>query len=849
MRRLSFQAHTDHMTRREMLQLAAGVGTGLVLGKPGAAVAGQPSHLFALDLAGDMWTMRAEGQSPLAQTVVPGSTYTNLLRAGTIPEPFYGEDNGKVQWVADKDWTFERTFEAPDDLRAKQRVQLVCHGLDTLATLWLNGREIGQANNMFRTWTFDVKPHIRRGTNHLRIQFDTLAPYVEEQRQSYKQAFGIDLDNPRSWVRKAPYMWGWDWCRPILTQGIWKKIEILGFDSRIAELGVLQSRQPDGSALLEIHVLARGRQTQTAVKAQVSLAGTTVATASAPVNNGRALLRTAIHNPQLWWPNGMGDQPLYTVTAQLTDSNGQDLDVVSRRVGLRTVEVLPPADGVAMHVRINGVPVFAKGADWIPADNMPTRVTPEILRWYMTRAVECNFNFIRLWGGGYYEEDELFEVCDELGIMLQFEFKFANASYPVRGQTWMANLRAEIEQQIRRCRNHPSIVIWSGNNEIEYFDGYYQLFRDAIGGIVHRLVPGAFYEVGSGAHGSGDIHTWGVWHGDKPVESYRSIEGFVTEFGMQSFPVPMTVDSYTSPADRQSVHSPVMRYHELDGSGHGIGIIMHYTEADFGKAPDNFDDALWLTQLNQSWSMRYGVEHWRRQMPRSMASTIWQYNDCWPGATWAMVDYFRRWKAVLYESKHFFAPILVSGVPDPQTGQAEIYITSDRQDDGVGELRWCVTNLTGEVLRQGSKQAEIPARTSRQAEVLDLGDLVKAHGASNLLIWPEVMVDDLAVAENTLLFGRPAELKLKRPKLMVTSSGGDRRYDVLIEADVPALWVWVNLKETDAQYSDNFLHLRPGRAAMIRVVLKKPMSPFDFRRTLEVRSVYDIAPEMRSQGG
>jgi beta-mannosidase len=439
----------------------------------------------------------------------------------------------------------------------------------------------------------------------------------------------------------------------------------------------------------------------------------------------------------------------------------------------------------------------------------------------------------------------LFDLCDEMGLMLQFEFKFANASYPVNDTTWMDNLRVEIEQQTRRCRNHPSIVLWSGNNEIQYFEGYDHLFKDVIGGIVHRLVPDAFYEVGSGAHGSGDIHTWGVWHGNQPVESYRKIEGFVTEFGMQSTPAPMTVRAFTDAAGRQSVDSPTMRYHELNGGGHGIDIIMHYTEADFGKAPESFDDTLWLTQVNQAWAMRYGVEHWRRDMPRSMAAAIWQYNDCWPGSTWSMIDYYRRCKAVLYQSKHFFAPIMVSGLPDVQTGQAGIHVTSDCLRDVTGELRWSVTNLMGDVLRQGFKQIEIPARTSRQVEALDLSDLVRSTGAANLLVFPEVVVQDRTVAENTMFFVRPVELKLKQPQLTVRVSGGERRYNVLIETDVPALWVWANVKETDASYSDNFIHLRRGRTAEIQVILDKPVAPFDFRRRLEARSVYDIAPEMR----
>ncbi len=846
MRELRSLAELLHLTRREMLQVTAGLGMGLALGGGRSVFAAEAAGPVSLDLGGDMWTLRDEGGSESLRAVVPGSTYTDLLRAGKIPDPFYGDNNAQVQWVAEKSWSYERAFDASEELLGKEHVELGCHGLDTLATIFLNGQEVGRADNMFRAWTFDIKPYLRKGSNRLRIRFDPLAPFVAQQRLSYKQRFGVDLDNPRSWVRKGPYMWGWDWCQPVLTQGIWKHIEVIGYGCRIGELGILQEHQSDGSVRLRIRTTVLGDWAGSSVSAQVALAGTVVAEAAGPVTGGVALLETVVRKPELWWPSGMGGQPLYTVTARLSDGKGQGLEAARRRIGLRTIEVLPPKDNVAMHLAVNGVPVFAKGADWIPADNLPTRVTPEILRWYMTRAVECNFNFLRLWGGGYYEEDELFDICDELGLMLQFEFKFANAAYPDRDETWLANLAAEIEGETRRCLHHPSIVIWSGNNEIEKFDGYDHIFGDVIGGIVRRILPGAFYEVGSGAYGSGDVHTWAVWHGSRPPESYGEIHGFVTEFGMQSLPVPLTVHGYTAPADRQSVNSPVMRFHELDGSGKGIEKILRFTESNFGKAPAGFDDTLWLTQLNQAWTMRYAVEHWRRDMPRSMAAAIWQYNDCWPGATWAMVDYHRRWKAVLYQSKHFFAPVLVSGVPDAQSGRAELYVTSDRQDDVSGELRWEVTDLAGEVLKQGAKPIEIPARASRLAHTLERSDLVGARGAANLLIWPEIAVGGQRVAENTLYFGRPVGLKLRKPKLAIRPSGGGKEYDVQVDTDVPALWVWADVEGTGATYSENFVNLRRGEPTRIRVTLDRPMAPAEFQAKLTVRSVYDIAPDMRA---
>ena len=879
---------SQNLTRRQLLQTAASAG--VVVALTGCSADPQPTSAMvaptttssqSLDLNGDTWNMHEEGTAEVISAIVPGATYTDLMRAKKIPDPYYRENNGRgarggsnvwtfqwdqyigevnpqpIQWVAEKNWIYQRTFNVSAEMLSKPNVLLRCHGLDTLARIWINDSWVGDADNMFRLWDFDAKPHLRAGQNTIRIRFDALthSPYVANNRAAYSKEYGIDLNNPRSWIRKGPYMWGWDWCRPLLTQGIWKPIEIVAFDARITDLGILQHHLTSGTVRLDIETSVSGASSGAHVSTRVLFGENVVATASAPVTQGLARCTVEIANPQLWWPNGMGEHPLYTVESQLRQSTGgvvevlsstaKVIDASSRRIGLRTVDVLPPKDGVAMHVQINGVPVFVKGADWIPADNIPTRVTPDMIRWFMHKAVECNFNFIRLWGGGYYEQDELFDLCDELGIMLQFEFKFANAVYPVHDKQWMDKLQIEIDQQVRRCRNHPSIVIWSGNNEIKDFKGYYHLFGDVIGGTVHRLLPGAFYEVGSGAAGSGDIHTWTVWHNMAPFSQYRTVQGFVTEFGLQSFPVPMTVDSYTDASDRSNIHSPVMRFHSCDGSEHGIGDIIDYNTMYFGWTPDNFDDTLWLSQIMQAYGIRYGVEHWRRDMPRSMASTIWQFNDSWPGPTWSMTDYYRRCKALQYQSKHFFAPILVSGMPDAKTGLAEIYITSDRQKDVSGDLRWRVTDLAGKTLKHGEIAVTIAARTSRIAHSLDLSDLIQTHGAANVLIWPEVRVGSATVADNVLFFGRPLELKLHKPHFAIQVSGAGKQYHVQIDSAVPALWVWANIKHSAAAYSDNFIALRPGRTVMIQITLDEPMAYGDFHRNLEVRSIYDLAPDMR----
>jgi beta-mannosidase len=804
------------------------------------------SNTLVQNLGGDLWSLHEVGSADTIKASVPGDTYNDLINAGRIPDPYFRDNNDRVQWVADRDWVYERNFSVSEDILNKENVRLVCHGLDTLATIWINDQKIADTDNMFRTYALDVKPYLQQGTNRIRVQFHTLAPYVREHEAAYNTQYGIDLKEDRSWVRKAPYMWSWDWCRPILTMGIWKTIELIGFDDRITDVGV-QQQHGRGDVVLSIETTTEGSaDNRLHAVARVMFNDKVVAEEKGSIRDHKSTVRIRVKKPNLWWPNGMGEQNLYWVVVELQDSANQVVDTMRQRVGLRKVEVVPPANGVAMHVKVNDVPVFAKGADWIPADNIPARVTPEILRSYMQDAVDCHFNFIRLWGGGYYEEDALFDACDELGIMLQFEFKFANAAYPVKDNSWMDNLKREVNDQVLRCRNHPSIVIWSGNNEIEKFDGYYPLFQGAIGSIVNALVPGAFYEVGSGAEGSGDIHTWIVWHGMQPFESYLAVHGFVTEFGVQSFPVPMTVHGYTEPRDRTDIHSDVMAYHEMSYGPTGIDRIDRYVTFDFGRKPEEFDSYLWLSQIMQAYGIRMGVEHWRRDMPHSMAATIWQYNDCWPGPTWAMVDWYHRWKALQYQSRHFFAPVAVSGSSDVKTGTVDLYVVSDQQKDETGTLKWAVTDLGGKLVVQDSKTVNIPARTSTVGAHLDLSSAISSLGADNLIIWPELEIGGRVASQNMLIFNQPKRLKLPAPDIKVEMSGSGRNYTVTLNSKTPALWVWADVTDTEAEYSDNFIHLKPGEDRVIEITLDRSMPEPEFKQLLKVRSVYDVAPDMRA---
>ena len=614
-----------------------------------------PGRVLTMDLGGTAWTFQQVGQGDKLPAQVPGDHYSDLLRAGKIPDPYYRDNNKAVQWAAQTGWIYRRSFDVAPQQLAMRNVELVCHGLDTYATITLNGTLLGSTDNMFRTWVYDVKQALRPGTNTLEIQFQPLPDkaqtdsWTEAYFKLHPEILAGDAklqararsfwQHGRCWIRKAPYQWGWDWCRPILTMGIWKSIELRADDSRLAKVAVVQHHNSNGSVRLDVTADVAGLPPAGGqVTARLLEEGLTV---KQPVADLAAALTLNVSHPKLWWPNGLGEQNLYTVEVQLLDARGTVLDTARKRIGLRHFETVPGTRQSPYGLKVNGQPFFVKGANMIPPDNLLARVTPEVLRWYMQDAVACNFNFIRLWGGGFYEDDALFDACDELGIALMFEFKFTDVA-PSFDQKFMANVKAEIEDQILRVRHHPSIAIWSGNNEIRSFVGYPELFEDLIGGTVRKLAPGQPYQQTSGGAGSPDAHDWGLGHGREPFSHYAGTHGFVAEFGIQSYIEPASTRAFATDADLAGgAASPILQYHELSSQQEIGSEVIRY----FGKIPDKLDDLLWLSQIVQVFGLRFAVEHWRRDWPHSTAALIWQYNDSWPGQTWSMIDYYRRWKA------------------------------------------------------------------------------------------------------------------------------------------------------------------------------------------------------------
>ncbi len=554
----------------------------------------------------------------------------------------------------------------------------------------------------------------------------------------------------------------------------------------------------------------------------------------------------------------MGDQPLYRVEVYLRHG-GRLLDSMTKRIGLRTLRAVPQTAAMPLHFEVNGVPFFAKGANWIPADCFANRLSKDILRRYVDDAVAANMNTLRFWGGGYYEDDALFDLCDERGICIWLDLKFGCSTYPAFDDAFLKNVAAEARDNIARLRHHPSIALWCGNNEIMFFRGgkqwtadkmsegdYYKLFRDTLGEEIHRLAPQSDYVTGS--PDCGDVHFWEVWHGGKPFEVYRDIHGFVSEFGFQSFPEPKTVRTFTTAADRQSVYSQVMKYHERSNRMYmdvkedgdvGTDKIMILVKKYF-REPKDFESTLWLSQITQGYGIKYGAESWRREAPQSMGCVYWQYNDCWPCSSWSSVDYFGRWKALHYMARRFYAPLLVSGAEDPKGGKVDLYVTSDRREDCQGKLQWNVTDLSGVKIHEGSIDVDIAAGKSRLIRSLDLRDVVTKHGRKKILVWLWLDVAGQAVSENLVTLAYPRELNLLDPALSAKiTEKGSGEFAITLHAAHPALWTWLEIEGVDAWFSDNFVHVDPARPVTIIVRPALPMTKDAVQRALKIRSLYD----------
>ncbi|MCG8515822.1 MAG: hypothetical protein MI740_16970 [Halanaerobiales bacterium] len=822
-----------------------------------------------LKLNGD-WQLSRKGEEQAIPARVPGCVHTDLLAAGKIDEPFYRNNEEKLLAIGETDWLYRRKFSVPEDVLNQDHIFLRCKGLDTLASITINGYLVGRADNMYRSWEFDLNGVLKKGNNIIEIYFAAPLPYLRKKEQEFflpAWSVGDHRLNGGGWLRKQPSNFGWDWGPKMVTLGIWRDIEIIAYNTaRIDDLSVWQDHSVPSVVKLAVKIKIKEEPAeQLKVSYRLVFKGEELNRGDIGLNGQHTTLQMIVEHPKLWWPNGLGEQPLYHLQLELANQEGVILDRAEKRLGLRKLELILEDDqwGQSFKFAVNGIDFFAKGANWIPADTFVARLDRADYQRLLTSAADVNMNMLRVWGGGIYEDDSFYDICDELGLCVWQDFMFACGTYPTFDDDFMANVKAEAEQNIKRIRGHACLALWCGNNEIEMgiaaeqwdpekikmsWTDYQKLFDHLLPALVKELDPTTAYWPGS-PHSPkgkredfsnpawGDAHIWDIWHGKKPFEWYRTCHHrFNSEFGFQSFPEPKTVYTYTEPQDR-NIASYVMEHHQRSGIGNTT--IIQYL-LDWFRLPGTFEDLLWTSQILQGIGVKYAVEHWRRGMPRGMGTLYWQLNDCWPVASWSSLDWYGRWKALHYLAGRFYAPLLISGVEDSESGTVEIHLTSDLLDEQAAEAKWLLTDVTGQLIDSGSKQVNILAGKSQLLDTLDLKLALTDYGCRNLLLWLDLMVDGKSVSDNLVLFAKPKHLELVDPEISVVfAQNGHNLYQLSLTARKPALWTWLELVDIDARLSDNFLHLFPEKEVTITIQATEELTVNQLKERLVIRSLFN----------
>ena len=800
------------------------------------------------------WSLTIPGTDfGLVPARVPGSVYHDLLSAGRIPDPFFRDNENDALRLMEHDFVYTRSFRADAALLACGAVLLRCEGLDTLAELSLNGAVVGRADNMHRIWEYDVRALLHEGENRIEVRFSSPTRYIREAYAENPADGSSDAMVGFPLLRKAHCMFGWDWGPRLPDAGIWRDISLIGVDTaRIRDVLVLQEHE-EGRVTLRV---------QTHVD-QVS-AGETAVSVAVTGPDGRVFTgagedcEIVVDTPQLWWPAGFGGQPLYTVSVELS-AGGEKLDGWSRRIGLRTMTVSRRKDewGESFSHCVNGVDIFAMGADYIPEDNLLPRMNPTRTRRLLEDARAANMNCVRVWGGGFYPDDWFYDICDELGLLVWQDFMFACAVYNLT-DAFEENICVEFRDNIRRLRHHASLALWCGNNEMEQFVAvgewvgskrqvadYIKMYEYLLPKVLKTEDPQAFYWPASPSSGGsfdepqdpnrGDVHYWDVWHGLKPFTDYRNyLFRYVSEFGFQSFPCMETIESFTEPEDR-NVFSYVMEKHQRNASANGR--IVAYLSQMY-LYPHDLDLLVYASQLLQAQAMQYGVEHWRRNRGRCMGALVWQLNDCWPGISWSSIDYYGRWKALHYYAKRFFAPVLIScheeGLLSQNTNvnaepfalkkSVRLNVSNETRMAFRGTAEWSLRRSDASVIAEGSVPVAVPALSALWLPELDFSDQDTYGCYCAYVLRSE---DGAVVGEGSVLFCAPKHFRFEDPRLTVRLEGGE----LVVTAAAYARSVEIRCG-ADVVLEDNFFDMNGGERR-IRVLRGAPKTP-------TVRSVYDI---------
>ncbi|MBK9356606.1 MAG: glycoside hydrolase family 2 protein [Bacteroidales bacterium] len=807
------------------------------------------------------WKFRQVATDVWMPATVPGTVHTDLIAAGRIEDPYYRQNELRVQWIDKVNWEYKTKIILTKEDLQRNNIRLVFEGLDTWAHVYLNGNLLLKADNMFVTWRVDAKPFLKAGENELKVLL--FSPVMKGLEQQETFGFPLPASNDQSetgglganqvsiFTRKAGYHFGWDWGPRLVTSGIWKPVYLESWDNaRISDLYIIQHNTNVRSGTAE---LTAEIEMEASIAGEYSLNllidGKTFATEACFLVAGlnRQKVNMSISGPKQWWPNGLGEQPLYRISAELSAS-GNVLDSISQNIGLRTIKLIRKPDakgsGESFFFEVNGRPVFAKGANYIPNDVFLTRVKPETYEFIVKSAAEANMNMLRVWGGGVYESDLFYDLCDKYGIMVWQDFMFACSMYP-GGEEFLNSIRHEAEDNVKRLRNHACMALWCGNNEIEiawaqgredrgwgWKQNYNQQQRHIIwkayDTIFHHILPkvvetytdrqpywhsspsAGMGKLANDDNVSGDMHYWGVWHGQHPFSDFRKYKArFMSEYGFQSFPEFNSVKKYTVPED-WNIESAVMASHQRSGIGNLR--IKQYMEQDY-RIPGSFEHLLYVGQLLQANAIKMAMKTHRSEMPYCMGSLYWQINDCWPVASWSGIDYYGKWKALHYFAKEACKNQIINVVVEKE--KLLIYGVSDLPEKISAVIRLNLADFNGLSLWNRPVKVTLPANNSTLVYSIDLKELPVKFRENEVFLTATLAIGSREIDQEFVYFAKPKDLKLPDPGLRTRISDKGDHFVIEIISDRLCKNLMLISDNTDVIFSDNYFDMQPGETRLV----------------------------------
>ncbi len=786
-----------------------------------------------LDLTKLKWEFKEKGSNKWYPAKPCSSVHTDLMKNKIIDDPFYGSNEKKYQWVGKKDWVYRTYFLVNKNILNYERIDIEFNGLDTYANVFLNKRLILKADNFFRMWVVNLNGLLKKGRNELIIEFESPEKRIAYMKKGY---YNGRITAEYIFVRKPAYHFGWDWGPRFVTMGIHKPIYLrLWKRVKIDDVYVNYLRVDKKKAVMEFEISLESLLNQ---KVEISIINKTdIIDREVKLIKGKNLIRIRyeIENPKLWFPFNLGKPFLYDFKIRIEDKKRLFYQW-EKKIGIRKIRLVQKRDkyGKSFYFEVNGIPVFIKGANYIPQDNFLSRVDKVRYERLIRNVKESNINMLRVWGGGFYENDIFYDLCDENGILVWQDLMFACAMYP-NDRGFYENVKQEVIYNVRRLRNHPSLALWCGNNEIyegwenwgwkkmyskaeqkELYESYNRLFRRLIPDLLMKYDKQRNYihtspltNWGGEIKSEGDVHYWGIWHGNEAFENFQKMDKrarFFSEYGFQSFPSMFTINKFTKKIDRK-LNSEVIKSHEKNSKG--FEIIKKYMKEYF-IIPGNFEDFVYVSQVLQAYGIGLGIETHRRLKPYCMGTMYWQLNDCWPVISWSSMDYYLKWKALQYKVKKLYSDVIISIINEDR--DYKIFIVSDKLKDFIAKLRLRLIDFNGKEIISYEKNLIVKADSSKPYFNLNFNEIFNKYSKNDILLYSELYDRrGKLIYDNYFYFVKPKDLNLKKAKISYDIKRFENGFKIILKTNTLIKDLYIQSLNHSGFFSDNYFDLLPKK--------------------------------------